>query len=61
MPVPALCFAYSHSYNNYAKIVSASTRPTKLKKIWIKQSKNMSFELNFMEMRKLMQDHHFNN
>ena len=37
MPVPALCFAYSHSYNNYVKIVSTSTRQTKLKKILIKQ------------------------
>ena len=25
MPVPALRFAYWHSYNNYVKIVSAST------------------------------------
>ena len=37
MPVPTLRFAYSHSYNNYLKIVSASTRQTKLKKILIKQ------------------------
>ena len=38
MPVPALRFAYSHSYNNYVKIVSASTPQTKLKKILIKQT-----------------------
>ena len=37
MPVPSLRFAYSHSYNNYLKTVSASTRQTKLKKILIKQ------------------------
>ena len=37
MPVPALRFAYSHSYNNYVKIVSANTRQKKLKKILIKQ------------------------
>ena len=37
MLVPALHFAYSHSCNNYLKIVSASTRQTKLKKILIKQ------------------------
>ena len=37
MPVPALRFAYSHSYNNYVKIVSASARQTKPKKILIKQ------------------------
>ena len=37
MPVPALRFAYSHFYNNYVKIVSTSTRQTKLKKILIKQ------------------------
>ena len=37
MPVPALRFAYSHSYNNYIKIVSTSTRQTKLKKILMKQ------------------------
>ena len=37
MSVPALRFAYSHSYNNYVKIASASTRQTKLKKILIKQ------------------------
>ena len=37
MPVPALRFAYSHSYNNYLKTVSASTRQTKLQKILIKQ------------------------
>ena len=36
MPVPALRFAYSHSYNNYVKIASVSTRQTKLKKILIK-------------------------
>ena len=30
-------FAYSHSYNNYVKIESISTRQTKLKKILIKQ------------------------
>ena len=37
MPVPALRFAYLHSYNNYVKIVSANTPQTKLKKILIKQ------------------------
>ena len=37
MPIPVLCFTYLHSYNNYVKIVSASTRQTKLKKILIKQ------------------------
>ena len=37
MPVPALRFAYSHFYNNHVKIVSTSTRQTKLKKILIKQ------------------------
>ena len=37
MPVPALRFTYSRSYNNYVKVVSASTRQTKLKKILIKQ------------------------
>ena len=36
MLVPALRFTYSQSYNNYVKIVSASTRQTKLKKILIK-------------------------
>ena len=34
---PNLDFAYSHSYNNYVKIVSTSTRQTKLKKILIKR------------------------
>ena len=37
MPVPALRFVYSHSYNDYVKIVSANTRQIKLKKILIKQ------------------------
>ena len=37
MPVPALRFAYWHSYTNYVKTVSSSTRQTKLKKILIKQ------------------------
>ena len=37
MPAPALSFAYWHSYNNYVKTVSTSTRQTKLKKILIKQ------------------------
>ena len=37
IPVPALCFVYSHSYNNYVKIVSTSTHQIKLKKILIKQ------------------------
>ena len=37
MPAPALHFAYLHSYSNYVKIVSPSTRQTKLKKILIKQ------------------------
>ena len=37
MPLPALRFASSHCYNNYVKIVSASTRQTKLQKILIKQ------------------------
>ena len=37
IPVPALRFAYSDSYNNYVKIVSAITRQTKLKKVLIKQ------------------------
>ena len=36
MPVPLLRFTYLYSYNNYVKIVSASTRQTKLKKILIK-------------------------
>ena len=37
MPAPALRFAYSHSYNNYVKTVSATTRETKLKTILIQQ------------------------
>ena len=37
MPVPALRFAYRHSYNNYVKTVSSSTHQTKLKKILSKQ------------------------
>ena len=37
MSVPAMRFAYSHSYNNYVKIEFISTRQTKLKKILIKQ------------------------
>ena len=37
MPVPALRFAYRHSYNNYVKTVSSSTHQTKLKKILGKQ------------------------
>ena len=37
MPAPALRFAYSHSCNNYVKIVSASTRQTELKTILILQ------------------------
>ena len=44
MPVPALRFAYSHFYNDDVKIVSTSkkivstsTRQTKLKKLLIKQ------------------------
>ena len=39
MPGPTLLFRLfaSHSYNSYVKIVFASTRQTKLKKIWIKQ------------------------
>ena len=37
MPVTALRFIYWHSYNNYVKIVSTTTRQTKLKKILIKQ------------------------
>ena len=37
MPVTALRFAYSHSYNNYVKTVSTSSRQTKLKKILMKQ------------------------
>ena len=37
MPVTALLFIYWHSYNNYVKIVSTTTRQTKLKKILIKQ------------------------
>ena len=37
MPVQALCFAYSHSYNNYVKIVSTRNRQTNLKKLLINQ------------------------
>ena len=37
MQVPALRFVYSHSFNDYVKVVSASTRQIKLKKILIKQ------------------------
>ena len=37
MPVPALRFVYSHSCNNYVKVVSVSTRQIKLKKILIKE------------------------
>ena len=37
MPDPALRFVYSHSYNDYVKIVSATTRQIKLKNILIKQ------------------------
>ena len=37
MPVPALRLVYSHSYNDYVKAVSASTRQIKLKKILINQ------------------------
>ena len=37
MPAPALRFAYWHSFNNYVKTVSTSTRQTKLTKILIKQ------------------------
>ena len=37
MPLTGLRFAYMHSYNNYVKIVSTSTRQTKLMKILIKQ------------------------
>ena len=37
MPVLALRFVYSHSYNDYVKIVSASTHQIKLKKTLIKQ------------------------
>ena len=39
MLAPALGFTYRHSYNNYVKIVSASPRQTKLKKILIKQKR----------------------
>ena len=37
MPIPTVRFAYWHSYNNYVKVVSTSTRETKLKKILINQ------------------------
>ena len=37
MPIPDLRFAYSHSYSSCVKILSSSTRQTKLKKIMIKQ------------------------
>ena len=37
MPVPALQFPYLHSYNNYVKIASASTRQSKLRKILTEQ------------------------
>ena len=37
MSVTALRFVYWHFCNNYLKIVSTSTRQTKLKKILIKQ------------------------
>ena len=37
MSVLVIRFAYLHSYNNYVKIESISTRQTKLKKILIKQ------------------------
>ena len=37
MPAPVLGFAYWHSNNNYVKIVSASPRQTKPKKLLIKQ------------------------
>ena len=36
IPVPALCFAYWHFYNNHVNFVSTSTHQTKLKKILIK-------------------------
>ena len=36
-PVTALRFAFLHSYNNYVKIVSTSTRQTRLKKMLIMQ------------------------
>ena len=35
--VPTLRLGYSHCFNNYVKIISASTCQTKLKKILIKQ------------------------
>ena len=41
MHVPALRFAYSHSYNNYVKIVSTSTRQTKPNKILIKHPEHV--------------------
>ena len=37
MSIPALHFVYSNSFNDYVKVVSASTRQIKLKKILIKQ------------------------
>ena len=37
MPVTALHFGYWHSYKNFVKVVSTSTRQTKLNKILIKQ------------------------
>ena len=37
IPALAISFAYWHSYNNYVKTVSTSTRQTELKKILIKQ------------------------
>ena len=37
MPVTTLRFVYSHSYTNYVKIISASTRQINPKKTLIKQ------------------------
>ena len=47
MHVPALRFAYLHSYNNYVKILSTSTRQTKPKEILIKQPEHV-IRISFM-------------
>ena len=47
MDVPALRFAYLHSYNNYVKIVSTSIRKTKPKKTLIKQPEHV-IRISFM-------------
>ena len=59
MPVPALLFAYWHSYKNSVKIVSTSTRQTKLKKILSKQKHVIRIIFHVNE--ETGQDHYFKN